>query len=276
MTDRFERQRQLFGDLGQERLRRATVGVVGGGGLGSFVVLELAYLGVGNVVVVDADLLELSNRNRLVGAWESHPDGVRKVDVLRAVVAMVDSRIRVVAKAVHFPSAECLRALEDVDVLMGCVDRDGSRLEVNEFACERGLPLVDMASDTFVEGQEMLFGGRVSVAAPDTGCLSCQGVLSQSEVRADLSSEGQRADEQAIYGVAHEALRGSGPSVVSVNGVVASLGVTEMLAILTGLRPPLAQLDYRGHVGLVRRVVDRVADCYYCGLRPKNRARPPE
>ena len=43
--DRFDRQRKIFGDKGQKRLRATTVGIVGGGGLGSLMVLELAYLG---------------------------------------------------------------------------------------------------------------------------------------------------------------------------------------------------------------------------------------
>ena len=95
--DRFDRQRQIFGDGGQERLGSATVGVVGGGGLGSFVVLELAYLGVGRIVIVDDDFLEPSNRNRLVGAWESHPAGVPKVAVLRDLALMIDSGLAVEA-----------------------------------------------------------------------------------------------------------------------------------------------------------------------------------
>lgn len=269
MTDRFERQRQVFGELGQRDLRRTTVGVVGGGGLGAFVALELAYLGVGKTVIIDSDLLETSNRNRLVGAWESHEHGTPKVEVLRDLVALIDSTIDVEALPIFFQSPEGRKVLRDVDVLMGCVDRDGARFELNEFACEQGLPLIDMASDTFVEGEKVAFGGRVSVVTGETGCLSCQGVLDQREVRLGLSSEGQRADEAAIYGVAAAALAGSGPSVVSVNGVVASLGVTEFMAVVTGVRRPFAQLDYRGHEGVLRRVIDRAPECYYCGLRPQ-------
>lgn len=273
MKDRFGRQRLIFGDQGQERLRATRVGVVGGGGLGAFVVLELAYLGVGKIVILDADVLELSNRNREVGAWESHQEGTPKVELLRELIAMIDSSIAVVAVPERFQSPEARKALEEVDVVMGCMDGDGARLELNEFCCERGLPLIDMASDTFVDGDEVLFGGRVCVVTQETGCLSCQRVLDQREIRLDLASDEQRADEEAIYGVPREALAGGGPSVVSINGVVASLGVTELMALITGIRRPFAQLDYHGHEGFIRRVVDREADCYYCGLRPQARER---
>jgi molybdopterin/thiamine biosynthesis adenylyltransferase len=231
-------------------------------------VLELAYLGIGRIIILDADLLEISNRNREVGAWESHPDGMPKVEVLRELVAMIDSTIDVVAVPERFQSPEGRKALEGVDIVMGCVDRDGARLELNEWCCERGLPLIDMASDTFVDGDEVVFGGRVCVATPETGCLSCQRVLDQREIRLDLASEEQRADEEAIYGVPRDALARGGPSVVSVNGVVASLGVTELMALITGIRAPFPQLDYRGHQEIIRKVIDREPHCYYCGLWP--------
>jgi molybdopterin-synthase adenylyltransferase len=53
--------------------------------------------------------------------------------------------------------------------------------------------------------------------------------------------------------------------VVSVNGVVASLAVTEFIAFVTGMREPAAQLVYRGEVPVVRRVLDEPEPgCYFC------------
>lgn len=75
----------------------------------------------------------------------------------------------------------------------------------------------------------------------------------------------QRADDDRIYGVPESALGDTGPSVVSVNGVVASLGVTEFMAWATGLRDPVRHLVYRGEQGHVRINTDEpAAGCYYC------------
>lgn len=53
--------------------------------------------------------------------------------------------------------------------------------------------------------------------------------------------------------------------VVSIDGVVASLAITEFVALITGLRPPMRHLVYRGEYGVVRRTEDEPnADCYYC------------
>jgi len=81
----------------------------------------------------------------------------------------------------------------------------------------------------------------------------------------DQMDEREREADERIYGVARGALRGPGPSVVSVNGVVASLAVTEFMVYVTGLRAPAAQLTYRADLGTVTKSLDRPTEgCYYC------------
>ena len=132
--DRFDRQRRLFGDVGQERLRTATVGIVGAGGLGSFMVLELAYLGVGKILIVDEDCLddECSNRNRLVGAWASHQPGTPKVQILRDLALQIDPKIEITVVKAPLENDEAKAALAGVDLVAGCVDHDGPRFALNE------------------------------------------------------------------------------------------------------------------------------------------------
>ena len=55
-----------FGEIGQRRLRAATVAVIGAGGLGSPIVLALAAAGVGRLVVIDDDVVEASNLQRQI------------------------------------------------------------------------------------------------------------------------------------------------------------------------------------------------------------------
>jgi hypothetical protein len=75
----------------------------------------------------------------------------------------------------------------------------------------------------------------------------------------------ERAADERIYGVKRELLGGAGPAVVSINGVVASLAVTEFLALVTGLRDPFGKLTYRADLGTVTRSNDKpAAGCYYC------------
>jgi hypothetical protein len=78
-------------------------------------------------------------------------------------------------------------------------------------------------------------------------------------------SPDEREIDRRIYGVDRDALARAGPSVVSVNGVVASLGVTEFMAHVTGLREPVRQLTYRADLGMVTKLLDPPqGECYYC------------
>ena len=265
--DRFDRQRKIFGDKGQEQLRASKVGIVGGGGLGSFVVLELAYLGVGSIVIVDHDSLADSNRNRLVGAWESHTEGTPKVEILRDLARLVDAKIEIEVVPARVESPEAEASLARVDVVMACLDNDGPRSVLNKFCCKQGLPLIDSASDTIPEKDRVIFGGRVCVATAETGCLVCFGVLNQDEIGDYFATPEQRADQEELYGVLKRNLAGGGPSVITVNGVIASLAATELMVLVTGIRAPIAHQEWRGHEGILRRVRDHDEGCYFCGLR---------
>ena len=81
--DRLHRTRLLLGDAAVEKLRSATVMVVGCGAVGSFAIECLARAGVGNIVIVDFDTVAQSNINRQLFALESSL-GMPKVDVAAA------------------------------------------------------------------------------------------------------------------------------------------------------------------------------------------------
>ena len=74
-------------------------------------------------------------------------------------------------------------------------------------------------------------------------------------------------NEAAVYGIKTSALENTGPSVVSVNGVVASLGVTAFMALATGMQIPYTFQTYRGDRGIVTKKTMTVPeDCYYCSV----------
>ena len=119
-----------------------------------------------------------------------------------------------------------------------------------------------MASDVPEPG---IFGGHVVLITGEHGCLHCLDLLDQDEVRRFLSCTEMLENEAAVYGIKASALSETGPSVVSINGVVASLGVTAFMAMVTGLNLPYNFLSYRGDLGTVtRKMTIGVEGCYYC------------
>jgi len=257
---RFARQELLLGRVGQERLRSISVGIVGVGGLGSHVVQQLALLGVRCFVLVDDDACERTNLNRLIGAMESDV-GKPKTAIAERVIRAVESRARVRMIDAAFPSPLSDASLASCAVIFGCVDGDRTRLALLEYSCAHRIPYIDLASDA-----ERGVGGRIVFTGLGHGCLFCRGELDQKELWLSGATSDQRREDQKIYGISRDVLAGVGPAVVSVNGVVASLAVTEFLAFVTGLRAPQPHLNYRGELGIVTRGErPTVEACYYCG-----------
>jgi hypothetical protein len=274
MNERFERQMRVFGEAGQKKLRAASVAIVGVGGLGTHVVQQLALLGVGRLTLMDSEALDITNRNRYIGAWHDDPiPSSRKVDLAERLVKLIDPGVNVDKLDDSFVSEDGFRRITSSQHVFGCLDSEGARLVLNELCAAYARPYFDLASD-IIPGDAPNYGGRICAAWDGNGCIVCWGVLDMEEAQVDLAGPKERSDRDAIYGVNRQALGRSGPSVVSVNGVVASLGVTEFMVAVTGLRPPKRLITYYGHMGRVTAPTEEPApDCYYCkGIRGRGGA----
>lgn len=267
MEQRFDRNARFFGAEGQLKLRASRVAVVGVGGLGTQVVQQLALLGVGELILIDHEELETTNLNRYVSAQHDDPvPGTSKVDIALRMVARIDPELKVTPVPYPLMSREAFDALKGATAVFGCLDDDAPRFVVNEFCSAYDLPLVDLASDIF-PGPPLVYGGRVAVIWNRPGCLHCLDVLDMTEVARGLESVSQREQRLKIYGVDRQDLDQKGPSVVSLNGVVASLGVTEFMVAVTGIRSPNRLTNYYGNTGKVVVSADLpLKDCYYCNV----------
>jgi len=266
---RFDRQLPLFGKAGQERLRAARVAVIGAGGTGSAVIPQLALLGVGSIVVVDHDDIEESNRNRHFCARHADPiPGTSKVEVACRTVAEYDPDISVESVYDSLLSHDGFAAVRSADYIIGCVDLEGVRLVLTELCAAHAKPYIDVSSGV-EPGEPPSYGGRVCCAVGGAGCLVCMGELDMAEAARDLETAAQRKDRQAIYGVQAHLLGARGPSVVSINAVVASLAVTEFMKLCTGLDQPARVIKYDARLSRITVSRDApLADCFYCsGVR---------
>ena len=264
-NDRFDRQVRFFGQEGQERLTDARVAVVGVGGLGSHVVQQLAFLGVRAIAPIDAKELALTNRNRLVGMSEDDPiPGTRKVDIAERTAKTIDGSIVVDKVFDSFVSKRGFDVLIGADYVFGCLDSEGARLVLTELSAAYAKPYVDVSSD-ILPGDPVNYGGQVCIAWSGNGCLSCMNVLDRARAAVELAGPEERRRQAEIYGISRDLLDVAGPSVVSINGVVASLAVTEFMLRVTGIREPNRLLTYHGRTGKVTVLTDNPApDCYYC------------
>ena len=273
-NNRYDRNIRFFGQEGQDRLAGTTVAVVGIGGLGIHVVQQLALLGVGQLFLIDHEELEATNRNRYVGVRYDDPvPGTLKVNIGARIVCEANPDVGVVRIPQELRSRAAFHAIKASDYVFGCLDDDGPRLIITEVCSAYSKPYFDLASEIASDGSN--YGGRVCVAWDGDGCLVCYGELDPGAVQRSLAGDEERQDHAAIYGVPQGVLGEVGPSVVSINGVVASLAVTEFMLVATRLQDsPRGLLTYYADKGVVRsRTSEAAATCYYCsGIRGKAEA----
>lgn len=263
--DRFDRNIRFFGADGQAKFRNAHVAVAGCGGLGQHVIQQLAFLGVGKLTLIEDEALSRSNLNRYVLARHDDPiPGTHKIDNALRAISAIDPSIEVTPIRNSIRSREAFEALRPVHSVFGCFDNDGARLILNEYSKAYSKEYYDLASD-IEQDAGLRYGGRVVRVDYAPGCLVCLGHIDLAAAREDMESEAACRDRAKIYGVDADLLDEGGPSVVSINGVVASLGVTEYMLSVTGIRSPKRLLTYRGDRGIATTGnADVAPGCYFC------------
>lgn len=131
---RYQRNRQGISTAQQLKLHRARVAVIGCGGLGGYVIEELARLGVGTLVAVDPDVFEEHNLNRqLLSTPEQLGKG--KAGMAAARVAQINPAVCVLAQDVAFGPANAAQLLHGCDLAVDALDSIRVRLELAE-SCE--------------------------------------------------------------------------------------------------------------------------------------------
>ncbi len=233
VLDRFDRQLRYFSDLGspggvtpadcQERLRQAHVAVLGVGGLGGRVALDLACCGLGEISLVDGDRVELSNLNRQVQYGEGDI-GSPKVDVMAARLRAFNGEMKVNASARRMESqADVAELIAGADLVVDAADWPPHELEhwCNAACFEARIPYIAMSHFPPVVRVGPLY------VPGETGCFACQDIRYRAEY--------------PLYDVAIEQLRAKPSPAATLGpacGLAGGLVAAEVMHQVTGLVPP--------------------------------------
>ena len=248
--DYYSRQIVLdgIGLSGQRKLKNARVCVVGVGGLGSPLVIQLASMGVGHLRVVDRDVVEASNlqRQHLYGM---DMVGYPKVEAAAMRVRQVNPFIEVDPVPMSVTPGNAERIVEGMDVVVDGLDMMTPRYALNRACVKLGIPYVFGAVLTNV-------GSTSTIVPGETPCVECfQGGIGDDEL-----------PSCAVVGV-H-------PSIISI---IASIQVSETVRLITGRKPNLAgALMYCDleDLSFERIELGRVDSCPVCGSDPVSESFP--
>lgn len=169
-TERYQRHILLreIGGVGQQRLKTATIALVGVGGLGAPAALYLAAAGVGGLRLIDDDAVSLSNLQRQV-LFRTANVGEPKVAAATAALSALNPHVHIDARATRLDATNAEGLLADADVVLDGSDSFETRFAVEAASRALRIPLVSGAVGRW-DGQVSVFSPW---AAPDLPCYRC-------------------------------------------------------------------------------------------------------
>ncbi len=288
-----DRNARLFGDLGQYILSNLKVGIIGLGGGGSLINEWLARLGVGHIVAVDFDRVDITNLPRIVGAthWDAlsflsgskHPFfqqlGRRyarhKVRVAERVAKQARPRIRYDAVVGDVVDKQTACLLTDADFLFLASDTTQSRLVFNALVHQYLIPGAQIGAKVGIDKNTGAVGdihvaSRLVLPYNGGGCLDCHQLISPERLRQEALSEGEKKSQRYVD---DEEIKE--PSVITLNVLSAAQVVNDLMMMFTGLYEGTVSLNHL--IGFIReRTVSSVEpatnkECLDCGDGSRSR-----
>ena len=228
----FIRNQQAFGKKTTKMLRGLKVGVVGCSGTGSPVIEQLVRLGVGTIVLADADLIEHKNLNRIIGSTSADANSNRlKVDTIKRHI----EKIGLGTKVITFPviiqeSREALDSLASCDIIFGCVDSFEGRYYLNLISTYYLVPLIDIGIKLVADGEGGIdsINGNIHYVDPGSETLMERNVFTQEQLTAESLRRisPQEYEKRKAY---FDNLDIERPAVISINMTFSAFAVNEML-----------------------------------------------
>ncbi len=213
--DRYARQIILpqFGGAGQARLKQSHVAVIGAGWIGCPAITYLAAAGIGQLTIIDDDVVETSNLHRQP-LFSDADVGNAKADVAAAAARRINPHVAVVARRIRLDSTNAEDLLAGASLILDGCDNFPTRLAVNRASVARHVPLLSAAIGAF-EGQLALYEGWRA----DAPCYACL-------VGDDPDRPGINCAEAGVMG--------------ALAGMVGTMAALEAVRALTGWGEPLA------------------------------------
>lgn len=254
------RQPLLNATVSKSLLRSTTVAVVGLSGGGSQVATQLAALGIGEIIGIDEQRVASDNTVATDGfGWADVLLRRRKTAAVRSKVRWINRHVRFTSVDALVPQKAAIEALKRADLIVGCVNNLNARADLQEIAWRYCIPYVDIGLGLYpLDPDDELsevaaISGNVFTAVPGGACLWCTGFLTEQKLELEAGGANRSYLRTSL---AAQKRQPSGPYVMSFNGVLAGLAISDVLQLILGYAPVLSiRKQYDALSGTVSEVV---------------------
>ncbi|MFX1571454.1 MAG: ThiF family adenylyltransferase [Promethearchaeota archaeon] len=273
-SDKFDRQKRIFG-WDQSKISNATVMVIGVGATGNEVVKNLVLTGIGKLILIDYDFINISNLNRCVLFNEKSAQNKEyKVDVIKSACEQLnpDTSIMAIKKDLKDINK---KLYTKSDVICSCLDNVEARIEANNYAYYNDVPFVDSGIEEFYGSVQSVYSGE-----EDAACLQCS--ISNTDLDImwkKFSCTGQEIESENGETIAKMA------TIITTTSIIGGLQSQQVLKFLLGLdyfkehgkwhphigKPLIGkQLNYNGLLNQFRIVKKlKNPECWTCSYKKK-------
>ena len=235
ITDEFSlRTRQAFGDETYAKLQQMKIGVVGCSGTGSPTIEQLVRLGVGTIVIIDPDIVEYKNLNRILNTAIDDAENKRfKTDVLATSIQKVGLGTTVISYNVNlYDNRNVLEELITCDVIFGCVDSVDGRHLISQLTNFYLIPFFDIGVRLDADGKGGIKGITASIhyIQPGLSSLFSRRLYTAKRLADEnlLRQNPEDFKDLEKQGYVHNA-NVNRPAVISINMQISSMAVNELL-----------------------------------------------
>jgi hypothetical protein len=236
-----ERNHQAFGPATVNALRNMRIAVVGCSGTGSIVIEQLIRLGVGELILVDPDRVEVKNLNRILNSTYADAENrLSKVKVFERLAQALESQTKIKGFQVNmYDSIDAIKAVSVSDMIFGCVDSVDGRHILNLNSSFYCTPFFDLGVKLVADGKGGIekICGTVHYIKPGGSSLLSRGVYNIEDLVAAAMLRVNPEDYQDLLKEKYiKNVNIDSPAVISVNMQVASTAVNEFLCRIHKIR----------------------------------------
>ena len=273
-TGFFHRSALVLGlEVMRAMMQHQVISLVGVGGLGSVIAEHLIHMGFHEINLIDPDVLELSNLNRVVGAYYQDATQQRaKVTVVKRHLTSINPHATVQAYQRDISDKEMEEVIALSDWILVATDNHASRQKAQELSLRYFVPLLSVGVNITVKDAKIedMSGEVITARVGDSLCLQCLNRINPIKVASEQHPD-QGIREALVKRGYVTGQQVKEPAVKTLNTFLATMAVEVLLNQYTEMRRHVPILVYEQN-GAMRVYEDRESvqqrnkHCFLCHL----------